>query len=616
MTTFLRFQYQNLPSTGLEKNAAHADCSQPPLIDIPQEHPLQVEPLSPICEDISQPRRYPVRNRAPSTKLQDFVTYSVCHPISKYVTYHRFSSSHAAFLSAISSVHEPKNFYEANNQEVWKQAMHEELQALAENQTWTIVKLPNGKKPVGSRWVYKTKFNSDGTVNRHKARLVAQGFTQTLGVDYKETFAPVAKMNTVRALLSVAVNCGWSMSQMDVKNAFLHGDLEEEVYMKLPPGHPQSSDSSVVCKLHKSIYGLKQSPRAWHAKLSSSLQELGFLRSASDSSLFVRHVSDETLVVLVYVDDLIIAGNSNHAISQLKSTLQSRFPIKDLGHLNYFLGIEMAGSSKGLFLNQRKYILDLLEDVEMTNCKPALTPLDSKLKLDTASAPLDDINDYQRLVGKLIYLTITRPDITYAVSLVSQFMHSPTIFHLGIVKRILRYLKGSIGRGIVLAKNGHTQITGYSDSDWAGNALDRKSTTGFCMFVGGNVVSWRSKKQHVVARSSAEAEYRAMASAACEMIWLKGLLADLGFPTSLPMTLFCDNQAAMHIAANPVFHERTKHIEVDCHFIRHQVQNHVIQTAYTRSHDQLADVFTKILPSTQFHRLLSKLGSLNPLDPA
>lgn len=244
--------------------------------------------------------------------------------------------------------------------EIWRKAMHEELQALAENHTWSIVKLPNGKKPVGSRWVYKTKFNSDGTIDRHKARLVAQGFTQTLGVDYKETFAPVAKMNTARVLLSVAVNCGWSMSQMDVKNAFLHGDLEEEVYMKLPPGHPQSSDSSLACRLHKSIYGLKQSPRAWHAKLSVVLQEVGFLRSAADSSLFVRNVSNETVVVLVYVDDLIIAGNSNHAISQLKDTLQSRFPIKDLGHLNYFLGIEMAVSSKGLFLNQWKYSLDLL----------------------------------------------------------------------------------------------------------------------------------------------------------------------------------------------------------------------------------------------------------------
>ncbi|PNY01341.1 hypothetical protein L195_g024633 [Trifolium pratense] len=244
-------------------------------------------------------------------------------------------------------------------------------------------------------------------------------------------------MTTVRALLPVTVNCGWSLSQMDVKNTYLHGDLEEEVYMKLLLVDPQSSDSFMVYKLHKPTYGLKQSPHAWHAKLSSSLQELGFLRSATYSSLF--DISNETLVVLVYVDDLILIGNS---------------------------------SSKGLFLNQHKYILDLHEDVEMTNCKPTLTPLDSKLNLDTASAPLHDINDYQQLVG-------------------------------------------SIGRGIVLAKNGHTN----------------------------------NCKKHVC--SSVEAEYHVMASAACEMIWLEGLLADLGFPTSLPMT----TKQAMHIAANPVFHE-------------------------------------------------------------
>jgi hypothetical protein len=276
----------------------------------------------------------------------------------------------------------------------------------------------------------------------------------------------------------------------------------------------------------------------------------------------------------------------------------------------------MTASHKGLFFNQRKYVLDLLKDVEMMDAKPASTPLDSKLQLAKNSEPLQSINHYQHLVGKLIYLTITRPDIAYAVSLVSQFMHAPTILHLSIVKRILRYLKGSIGRGIVMAKNGHTQITGYSNSDWAGNAIDRKSTIGYCMFVGGNLVSWHSKKQHVIACSSAEAEYRAMASAACELIWLKGLLSELGFPSSIPITLFCDNQAAMHIAANPVFHERTKHIEVDCHFIRQQVQSQIIQTHYVRSHDQLADVFTKSLTSAHFHRLLSKLGSINPLDPA
>ena len=403
---------------------------------------------------------------------------------------------------------------------------------------------------------------------------------------------------------------------MDIKNAFLHGNLEEEVFMKLPPGHPQASDPTLACRLHKSLYGLKQSSRAWHAQLSVVLEELDFKRSNADSSLFVHLGPKETLVVLIYVDDLIISGNNSEAISRLKATLQHHFPITDLGRLKYFLGIEMAASHKGLFLNQRKYVLDVLKDAETMDAKPAPTPLDSKLQLAKNSEPLQSINHYQHLVGKLIYLTITRPDIAYAVSLVSQFMHAPIILHLSIVKRILRYLKGSIGRGIVMAKNGHTQITGYSDSDWVGNAIDRKSTTGYCMFVGGNLVSWRSKKQHVIARSSAEAEYRAMASAACELIWLKGLLSELGFPSSIPMTLFCDNQAAMHIAANPVFHERTKHIDVDCHFIRQQVQSQIIQTHYVRSHDQLADVFIKSLTSAHFHRLLSKLGSINPLDPA
>jgi hypothetical protein len=350
--------------------------------------------------------------------------------------------------------------------------------------------------------------------------------------------------------------------------------------------------------------------------LSVVLEESGFKRSNADSSLFIHLGPTIKVMVLVYVDNLIIVGNDSDAISHLKVTLQQWFLIKDLGNLKYFLGIEMAISHKGLFLNQHRYVFDLLKDAKMIDAKPAPTTLDSKLKLNTSSEPLGSINYYQHLVRRLIYLTITRPDITYAISLVSQFMHTPTVFHLNLVKRILRYLKDSAGHGIVMTNHGHTQITGYSDSDWAGNAINRRSTTGFCMFVGGNPVLWRSKKQHVVARSSAEAKYRAMTSVACELIWLKGLLSDLGFSSSIPMTLFCDKQAAMHIAANLVFHKRTKHIEVDCHFIHQQVQSQVIKTCYIRSHDQLADLFIKVLTSAHFHRLLSKLGSINPLDPA
>ncbi|BBN70430.1 Seven transmembrane MLO family protein [Prunus dulcis] len=381
----------------------------------------------------------------------------------------------------------------------------------------------------------------------------------------------------------------------------------------------------LVIHKHRIQYGLQASQihlwietisRAWYAKLSSVLEKFGFKRSHADSSLFVRTGSVGKLVVLIYVDDIIITGDNIDEINTLKHSLHQKFAIKDLGVLKYFLGIEMATSPKGLFLSQRKYVIDLLQEVKMIDCKPACTPLDSKLKLDLEGEPLSNISHYQRLVGKLIYLTITRPDITYAVSLVSQFMHAPTEAHLNVVKRILRYLKGSIGRGIIMKNNGHTQIMAYTDADWAGNAIDRKSTTGYCTFVGGNIVTWKSKKQNVIARSSAEAEYRAMASTACELIWLKSLISDLGFLSNKPMSLFCDNQAAMHIASNPVFHERTKHIEVDCHYVREQVQSKVIQTTFTRSHDQLADVFTKSLASTQFQRLLSKLGSINPFDPA
>ena len=237
------------------------------------------------------------------------------------------------------------------------------------------------------------------------------------------------------------------------------------------------------------------------------------------------------------------------------------------------------------------------------------------LKLVSAE-PLTNLSYYQQMVGKLIYLTITRLDISYAVSLVSQFMHSPTTAHLKIVHRILRYLKCSVGRGIMMKNNNHTTIVGYTNTDWAGNSIDRKSTTGFCTFVGGNLVTWKSKKQSVVARSSAKVEYYAMAFAANELIWLKGLLGDLGFSHTQPMSMFCDNQAPMHIASNLVFHECTKHIKVDCHYVRTQVQSNIIYTHYPRSHDQLADIFTKSLASTGFQHILVKLGSINPFDPA
>ena len=260
--------------------------------------------------------------------------------------------------------------------------MKEELKALEKNKTWVIVQLPKDKKPVGCRCVYKIKYNSDGTIERYKARLVAKGYTQTYGIDYQETFAPVAKMNTVRILLSVAINNGWNLYQMDVKNAFLQGTLEEEVYMTLPPGHIKENDTNIVCRLNKSIYGLKQSSRAWYGKLSHFLIYCGFKVSQSDTSLFSKHENNDTTIILVYVDDIIITGNNYEKINEVKKYLKEKFEIKDLGRLKYFLGIEITHSTKGLFISQRKYTLDLLKETGKLGSKPASTPIDSKILLN------------------------------------------------------------------------------------------------------------------------------------------------------------------------------------------------------------------------------------------
>ncbi|KAL5739715.1 hypothetical protein ACOSP7_028607 [Xanthoceras sorbifolium] len=409
--------------------------------------------------------------------------------------------------------------------------MDEEMKALQKNCTWEIVDLPQGKKAVGCRWVYTIKHKEDGSIERYKARLVAKGYTQTYGVDYQKTFAPVAKLNTVRVLLSLAANLEWPLKQFDVKNAFLHGELNEEVYMDLPPGF--DSKTGKVCTLKKALYGLKQSPRAWFRRLSTSMRKFGYQQSNSDNTLFFKHKGGKITILIVYVDDMIVIGNDDLEMTNLQRHLATEFEMKDLGVLRYFLGIEVARSKHGIFLSQRKYVLDLLTETGMLASKPTDTPMDQNHKLcecpDHPDRTPANKERYQRLVGKLIYLSHTRPDIAYAVSVVSQFMHAPTESHMDAVLRILRYLKGAPGRGLMFSKNEHLDIEGYTDADWAGNASDRRSTSGYFTFVGGNLVTWRSKKQTVVSQSSAEAEFRGIAQGITELLWLKNLLSDLRF---------------------------------------------------------------------------------------
>ncbi|KAH9718181.1 retrovirus-related pol polyprotein from transposon RE1 [Citrus sinensis] len=472
------------------------------------------------------------------------------------------------------------------------------------------VDLPPGKKPVGCRWIYTIKYKADGSIERYKARLVAKGYTQTYGIDYTDTFAPVAKINTIRILLSLAVNLDWPVQRFDVKNAFLHGDLFEEIYMDLPPRCSGTERlNQKVCKLKKSLYGLKQSPRAWFGKFTKAMIRFGYNQINSDHTLFIKKRQGKITALIVYVDNMVVTGNDEEETEALQKYLSRECEMKDLGALKYFLGIEVSRSKGGIFLSQRKYALDLLHEMGMTACQPIDTPIKEGLKFCITSdqVPVDK-RRYQRLIGRLMYLSHTRPDLAYALSVVSQFMHNPGEQHMKAVMRILRYLKTNPGKGIIFAKNeDYSNIEVYTDADWAESVSDRRSTSGYFTFVGGNLVTWRSKKQHVVARSSAEAEYRGMALGVCEGLWISFILNDLGYPSQQPIQLYCDNKTARDIAHNPVQHDRTKHVEVDRFFIKEKLDEKILELPKIRSEDQLANILTKAISSRAFTKFLDKL---------
>lgn len=432
------------------------------------------------------------------------------------------------FQASLTTTADPTSFKEAVQHTHWIQAMNNELDALEHNDTWEVTSLPAHKTAIGSKWLYRTKFYPDGTIERYKARLVILGCKQQYGVDYLETFAPVAKMTTVRTLLAVAAMQHWHTVQMDVSNAFLHGELSETVYMTLPKGYTTfgsrinpdtlpfnkpTSQNTQVCKLKKALYGLKQAPRQWFSKLSHTLLQLGFHQSKADYSLFLNHSHTHITLILIYVDDLLLCGSSLPHLTEIQNLLSQTFKMKDLGPVSYFLGLEIHRSAAGFFLSQHKYCTDILKEHGLLHCKPLQLPLDSHLKLtaDKGNA-LPNPTPYQRLLGKLIYLTITRPDICFTVQLLAQFMQHPTTVHMQAAKRLLRYIDGNPRQGILLATSTAAELKAYCDSDWASCPITRRSTTGYYIFFGISPVSWKTKKQTVVARSSAEAEYRAMPS--------------------------------------------------------------------------------------------------------
>jgi hypothetical protein len=399
--------------------------------------------------------------------------------------------------------------------------MEEEFSALMKNGTWHLVPASQASNIIDCKWVYKVKRKTDGTIDRHKARLVAKGFKQRYDIDYEDTFSPVVKAATIRLVLSIAVSRNWSLRQLDVQNTFLHGVLEEEVYMKQSPGFHDASHPGYVCKLDKALYGLKQAPRAWYSRLSAKLVQLGFHASKVDTSLFMYRHAKVQMYLLIYVDDIIVASSTSAAVEALLNDLRSEFALNDLGPLNYFLRIEVKPSSDGIVLTQEKYTKDILRRVGKQDCKAMHTPLpaDEKLSLsDGDPLTLDDAINYRSVVGTLQYLTLTRTDISFSVNKVCQFLHAPTTAHWSAVKRTLHYLHGTCGLGILIRRSSSLLLSTFSDADWVGNVDDRHSTGGFAIFLGPNLITWCAHKQATVPRSSTEAEYKALTNATTKVI--------------------------------------------------------------------------------------------------
>ena len=559
------------------------------------------------------PVRQSSRSKHPPTYLTDYYCNLATHtefPIDHWcnlVDGTCLPPSHFTFLSQQSVIAEPTSYSEAAANPIWVAAMEKELTALEHNKTWDLVPLPPGKKAIGSRWVFKVKLNADGSLERCKARLVAKGFNQKPGIDFTETFSPVVKMTTVRCLLSLAASKRWKLYQLDVNNAFLHGDLLEEVYMTVPEGVP--NPYNLVCRLRKSLYGLRQASRQWFDKLTDTLLLQGYTQSRNDYSLFIYKHGTDITILAVYVDDIILTGSNLEHIQSVKQDLHDKFSIKDLGVLHYFLGIEVTYFTDGIVMSQNKFTKELLQGCNMDLSKRAVTPLPIHLKLHADDGDLlSDPETYRSHVGKLNFLTNTRPDLSYTVQCLSQFMQNPRTSHLQALHHTLRYISSTAGQGIKLQGPEKLTLQAFSDSDWASCPNTRRSVTGYVLLLGGSPISWKSKKQSTVSKSSSEAEYRAMAAAASEVTWVVRLLEEIGVSGLSPVTLHCDNQSALHIAKNPVFHERTKHIEVDCHFTRDKVLEGLLQLSYLPTKHQLADILTKIVPSPQLQDLCSKLG--------
>ncbi|CAL1391443.1 unnamed protein product [Linum trigynum] len=510
---------------------------------------------------------------------------------------------------------DPVSFEEAVKDPRWNEAMQCEILSIKKNDTWLLTDLPFGVIPLKLKWIFRTKLTETGAIDKFKARLVVKGCSQKYGIDYTEVFAPVARWDTIRTLLAFAAFHGYEVYQLDVKSAFLYGELAEDVYVEQPQGFEVAGEDSKVYKLKKALYGLKQAPRAWYSRIETYLIKKGFERSCYEHTLFIKRAGEDILIVSIYVDDLLYTSSSNGLITEFKEAMQAEFEMTDLGRMRYFLGVEVTQSQAGIFICQQKYAREVLERFNLQHCSHAHNPIVPGVKLTKAGdGVLVNSTDYKRLVGSLLYITATRPDLMFVVCLLSRFMEMPTRQHMLAAKRVLRYIKGTMQFGIwYKRKQEEESLVGYTDSDYAGDADDRKSTSGYAFFLAGGAVSWASKKQPVVTLSTTEAEFIAAAYCASQCVWLRRILEQIGWKGdgNTATTIMCDNSSAIKLSKNPVMHGRSKHIDVRFHFLRELANDGVIVLEHCGSQQQVADIMTKALKLETCQLLRTKLGMVD-----
>lgn len=486
----------------------------------------------------------------------------------------------------------------------WKEAMDEEYQSLVKNKVWELVERPKDRKIVQCKWVFTVKNDVNGEI-KHKARLVARGFNQKYGEDFTETFSPVVRNSTVRLLFALSVNLNLEINHIDVTTAFLNSELIETIFMTQPEGYEINNK---VCLLKKSIYGLKQSSRMWNKQVEKLLQKLGYKISLYEPCVFYKKISNSIVIIALYVDDFIIFSNNNEEKNLLIKVLSENFKIKDLGEIKKCLGLNITRDNikHEIRINQKDYILKLLDKFSMAEAKTVSTPIEANLKLEKGLT-CDETIPFRCLIGSLMFLAVnTRPDIAFAVSFMSQFNNCYESIHFKHAKRILKYLKGTINKELTFKKDS-ISVSAYTDADWGNDINDAKSYTGFIFKLGKSSFSWEAKKQHSVALSSTEAEYVAISQAAKEAIFIKGFLKEL-LDHSDTIIMYNDNQSAHKLVSNPVFHNRTKHINVKYHFIRENVEKGDIDLKYIPTNEMIADVLTKGLQSSKHNYFIQNMG--------